>query len=75
MASADRDVLEALYRSTGGESWRNKAYWATTADLSAWHGVKLDEDGRVLELDLLNKNLQGIVGCVPRTCGARSRSA
>lgn len=75
MASADRDVLEALFRATGGDGWRNKANWATSADLSTWHGVKLDEDGRVLELDLLNKNLQGIVGRVLRTHAAYSRCA
>eukprot|EP00752_Nemacystus_decipiens_P017785 g15946.t1 len=46
MASADREALEALFRSTAGENWEEKANWVTDAELSTWHGVKVDEDGR-----------------------------
>eukprot|EP00903_Cladosiphon_okamuranus_P010532 g9962.t1 len=63
MASADRDALEALFRSTGGDSWEQKFNWATDAELSTWHGVKVDEDNRVVELALgsivFGNNLQG----------------
>ena len=63
MASADRDTLEALFRSTCGERWKEKANWTADTELSTWHGVKADEDGRVVELRLdWDNNLQGVIG-------------
>lgn len=59
LASGDRDTLEALFRSTGGDRWEKKASWATDADLSTWHGVLLDKGGRVVKLDLRFNNLRG----------------
>ena len=60
MTSVDRDALETLFLSTGGDSWESKRYWDTNAELSTWQGVKVDEDGRVVQLDLYGNNLQGI---------------
>ena len=34
--------------------------WGTDAELSKWDGVKVDKDGRVVELSLLAINLKGI---------------
>lgn len=61
MASTDRDVLLVLYRSTGGDTWKQKEKWNTGADLSEWHGVVVNDQGRVVELDLAYNNLQGIL--------------
>eukprot|EP00752_Nemacystus_decipiens_P001882 g1813.t1 len=69
MASEDRDVLKALYRSTGGESWSKRENWATDADLSTWHGVVVDKHGRVTCLDLNNNSLRGPI---PLALGALS---
>lgn len=77
MASADRAALEALFHSTGGGNWISRYKWATDADLSTWDGVKVDGDGRVVELtptgSLLGNNLQGISGVTFRTHIARLR--
>lgn len=71
MASVYRGALEALFRSTGGEIWKEKANWTTGTELSTWHGVKVDEDGRVVELRLdWDNNLQGIIGSALRTHAA-----
>lgn len=59
MMSADRDALVALFRSTGGANWKKKDNWDTDADLSQWHGVKVDDQGRVAKVLLYNNNLQG----------------
>eukprot|EP00903_Cladosiphon_okamuranus_P017025 g15690.t1 len=60
MASADLDALKTLFHSTGGDGWAKKNNWATDAELSTWHGVrKVDEAGRVVELDLFANKLQG----------------
>ena len=55
---AERDALVALYRATGGDSWRRKTGWCTNTPFSEWYGVKVSE-GRVVELDLHYNNLQG----------------
>lgn len=60
MASADRDALVVVFRATGEYKWKRKRKWATDAELSAWHGVVVDEDGRVVKLHLVADLLQGI---------------
>lgn len=58
-SAADREVLLALYRSTGGADWKNKRKWNTNAPLSKWNGVTVNDQGRVVELDLHDNNLRG----------------
>ena len=60
LASRDCGVLLVLYQSTDGPSWKNSANWYTDADLSDWHGVEVNGEGRVVELSLEQNNLQGI---------------
>lgn len=60
MSETDREALVALYNATGGASWNNNRNWNTDADLSKWHGVQADGDGRVVSLRLCNNNMQGI---------------
>ena len=40
-ASTDRDVMDALFRSTRGSGWTRSDNWNTDADLSIWYGVCL----------------------------------
>lgn len=69
MAHADRDALVALYNATGGATWKEKTNWDTGADLSQWCGIKVDDQGRVVELNLFWNNLQGIhAHAVAPTC-------
>jgi Leucine-rich repeat (LRR) protein len=56
---SDRLALEALFKSTGGANWTNKTGWMTDAELGDWHGVEVDEEGRVTELDLEENGLAG----------------
>ncbi|CAN0452945.1 unnamed protein product [Pylaiella littoralis] len=60
MSETDREALVALYNATGGASWNNNRNWNTDADLSKWHGVQADGDGRVVSLRLCNNNMQGV---------------
>lgn len=60
MASPDRDALVALFHATGGDNWTRKSNWCTSAKLGTWEGVKVDQQGRVVELDLSDNNLRGI---------------
>ena len=68
MASADRDALLALYRSTDGPNWKRKDNWGTDAALSKWSGVTVNDEGRMVKLFLWNNNLRGIYGL---PCGHR----
>ncbi|CAM9160171.1 unnamed protein product, partial [Ectocarpus fasciculatus] len=67
MSSGDRAALVALFRSTGGTRWRQKKSWDTDADLSQWHGVEVNDDGRVVGLYLLFNKLKGPI---PEALGA-----
>ena len=60
------DALHALYNATDGANWDDSDNWLTGAPLSDWHGVKTDEDGRVIEIYLIGNNLSGEI---PRELG------
>ncbi|CAB1103811.1 unnamed protein product [Ectocarpus sp. CCAP 1310/34] len=60
MASTDRDALVALYNATEGGRWSTNRNWNTGAPLSQWHGVHVNDQGRVVALELAENNLQGI---------------
>lgn len=61
MASTDRDALVALYRSTDGANWKINDNWDTDAELSTWHGVIVNDEGRVVTLTLCRNDLRGTV--------------
>jgi hypothetical protein len=56
---SDRLALEALYKSCGGADWNRKGGWMTDAGLGEWHGVTVDAEGRVTNLNLCMNNLAG----------------
>ncbi len=58
-ASPDRDALIALYDATYGWRWTNDDNWLSDLPLSEWHGVSVDDDGRVIGLFLSNNGLVG----------------
>ena len=55
----DREALEALYRATGGDNWRNNDNWLTGAPLGEWYGIGTHEEGRVVSIDLWQNGLEG----------------
>jgi hypothetical protein len=57
--ASDRLALEAFFKSTGGAGWVEKAGWMTDAELGDWHGVAVDEEGRVINLALESNGLAG----------------
>ena len=56
---SDREVLVALYETTGGPGWANADNWLTDAPLGEWYGVDTDASGQVVDLDLAVNNLAG----------------
>ena len=57
----ERDVLEQLYRNTGGSGWSERGGWLSSAPLSEWDGVETDTDGRVVSLTLRGNGLSGVI--------------
>ena len=58
----DRQVLDSIYRLTGGERWTDTTNWLSDESLSAWYGVDINEAGKVAGLSLGNN---GLVGPMP----------
>ena len=56
---SERDALVALYNATDGGHWQQRRNWVSDAPLGAWHGVTIDSNGRVTELDLSDNGLRG----------------
>ena len=58
---SNREILVALYDATGGPAWLLGDNWLTDRPLSEWHGVEVDDNGRVAALDLTHNNLTGSI--------------
>ena len=59
--SQDRADLVALYNSTNGANWTINENWLSEKPLGDWHGVRTDDEGRVIQLRLRDNNLAGPV--------------
>ena len=58
---ADRVVLDALYRATGGSNWTYQGRWLSHNPIGKWYGVTTDGIGRVTALDLYQNHLTGTI--------------
>ena len=58
LAGLERDVLVALYNSTGGERWYNNENWLSDKPVDTWYGVRT-VGGRVIKLFLDTNRLRG----------------
>lgn len=59
-------ILTAFYQSTSGPGWTRSDNWLTDAPLREWHGVGVDDNGRVTSLDL---SRNGLAGPIPAQLG------
>ncbi len=66
---SERDILVAFYHATGGPDWRDDSNWLSDAPLESWHGVDMDDEGRVTQLSL---GLNNLVGSIPPELGSLS---
>ena len=62
----DREVLALLYESTGGSEWRYNHGWLSDDEMGTWFGVRTDDAGQVVGIELDNNNL---VGTIPPELG------
>ncbi len=61
---ADRETLRALYNATDGANWIDQTNWLSDLPLDQWHGVSVDDLGRVTGLDLSANRLSGPIPAV-----------
>ncbi len=60
-ATADRDVLAALYNDTGGRAWNDQRNWLSEKSLNTWKGIVTDEEGYVIEIFMPWNRLTGSI--------------
>ena len=58
---AERNGLVALYEATDGPNWKNNTNWLSDKPLDEWYGVATNKDGSVIQLELSNNRLAGII--------------
>ena len=51
-AETDREALVAFFNASGGDNWDQSFTWAGYTPLEEWKGVKTNDDGRVVGLDI-----------------------
>ena len=57
---ADREALIAFHQEAGGSYWAEAWDWLNPdVSLGAWHGVEVNDDGRVTKIALQSNNLTG----------------
>ena len=69
-SDSDKAILIALYNETNGPNWTSSENWLSEAPLDEWHGVRTDDEGRVVELRLTHNNL---LGSIPAELGQLER--
>ena len=55
----ERQALNALFDAMDGANWTSSDNWGTDAPLDQWHGVRVDDQGRITRLDLSGNQLSG----------------
>ena len=58
---SDREVLDSIYRLTGGENWTDTTNWLSDEPLSEWFGVEVSDSGKVVGLALGDNDLTGSI--------------
>ena len=58
-SEADRAVLVSLYNATDGGNWVDSSNWLSDRTMGEWHGVSIDDEGHVTQLELIRNQLSG----------------
>ena len=58
----NREILDSIYRLTGGENWTDTTNWLSDRPLGEWYGVETSDSlGEVVGLSLGENNLTGAI--------------
>jgi len=66
---ADRKVdslaLVAIYNASDGANWKESRRWNLEASIDTWPGIKLNEEGRVIEMSITNGTVSTVEWEIP----------
>ena len=62
---ADSLALVAIYDLADGANWKDSRKWTLTEPIDTWPGVKLNEEGRVVELNIINGTVTTVEWEIP----------
>ena len=65
--NAEKQILSQFYRDTNGDNWTNNTNWCTGEPLSEWYGIKVNEAGKVVSINLKGNNLGSVADGEYRT--------
>ncbi|MBR7027629.1 MAG: Ig-like domain-containing protein [Bacteroidales bacterium] len=57
----ERAAMEAFYKSNNGTFWRDHTNWLSDRPYNEWYGVDVNNDGRVVAIDLIDNNVKGSI--------------
>ena len=57
----NRQILDSIYRLTGGDDWIDTTNWLSDKPLAEWYGVETSDSGEVVGLALGDNNLTGSI--------------
>ena len=57
----EREVMGMFFTETEGDAWSEASNWLSSAPLGDWHGVEVDNEGRVTSIHIAANNLSGSV--------------
>jgi hypothetical protein len=57
----EKDALLNLYASAYGQYWQPKVNWLEEADIAKWDGITTNEQNKVTEINLAQRNLTGTI--------------
>ncbi len=55
--ATDREVLVTFYNALDGPNWEDSGNWLSDAPLGEWDGVRTDDNGRVIWLQMGGQGL------------------
>ena len=62
---ADSLALVKIYTIADGANWKDSRRWTLTEPMDQWPGVKLNEEGRVIELSITNGTVSTVEWEIP----------
>jgi hypothetical protein len=62
---ADSLALVKIYTIADGANWKDSRRWTLTEPMDKWPGVKLNEEGRVIELSITNGTVSTVEWEIP----------
>ena len=62
---ADSLALVAVYNAADGANWKESRRWTLTEPMDTWPGIKLNEEGRVTEVNITNGTVTTVEWEIP----------